>query len=96
MTGFRIEPAMEEVIVTVIIAPGVPRGPRINISIFRIYTNSSPFLSYHSESSILDHVFKGILIGKGSNALDEILIGVPVASDDLAHHGDHLKGVGVV
>lgn len=47
-----------------------------------------PALATDSKAGVLDHVTKLVLGGEALDALDEVLVGVAVAGDELADEGD--------
>lgn len=48
------------------------------------------------EPGLSDHVGEGLLVRKLSNAFHQVLVGISVVSDELAHHWQKRKGVNLV
>ena len=48
------------------------------------------------EAGLSDHVGEGLLVGELSDALHQVLVGVSVVGDELAHHRQEGKGVDLV
>jgi len=48
------------------------------------------------ESRLLDHPLELLLLGEPADALHQVLVRLPLASQQLAHRRDHLEGVLVV
>ncbi len=55
------------------------------------YSKSKIFMRDTTETSVSDHVTEIILLWKSPNAFDQILIRVPVSSQNLSHWRDDLK-----
>merc|ERR1711994_44268 len=60
------------------------------------HPESEVFKIHKSESSIFDHLSKFLLRWKLPYALHQVLIGVPVPSEHLAHRWDDLEGIKVI